>query len=87
MSTFSDIRKFIEPIYDLIGQEEFTLKEIEDDLPETTQAILDMLVNKRVLIINRISGGIKIYEIQLFYCNLIELARRREERAAIKAEV
>ena len=71
-STFAQVREYLEPLYDLVGNNEFTLKEIEDDLPQITKAVLTNLQNRRVILVNRRVGDIKIYEIQEFYRNCPE---------------
>jgi hypothetical protein len=86
-STFAQVREYLEPLYDLVGNNEFTLKEIEDDLPQITKAVLTNLQNRRVILVNRRVGDIKIYEIQEFYRNLLTLVRVREQRQASKVEV
>lgn len=86
-STFAQVREYLEQLYDLVGNNEFTLKEIEDDLPQITKAVLTNLQNRRVILVNRCVGDIKIYEIQEFYRNLLTLVRVREQRQASKVEV
>ncbi len=86
-STFAQVREYLEPLYDLVGNNEFTLKEIEDDLPQITKAVLTNLQNRRVILVNRRVRDIKIYEIQEFYRNLLTLVRVREQRQASKVEV